>query len=142
MRWALGNGQVIKLHGLGGGSKWIALVNLFSWIEMLASPVSQFFLGRWIGFLPWTPHIPGTDAVSQYILGNLIMALMWMAGFGILIGAAGAVMLRRWVLAPVGIFIPLLSLWWAFHAVEGLAVAQKRPRAENLAWTPPKRMSA
>jgi len=141
-RWALGNGQVIKLHGLGGGSKWIATVNLLSWIEMLVSPILQFFAERWTGFLPWTPHVPGLDAVPQYFLGNLLTAIVWIVAFGIVIGIAGAITLRRWQLAFVGVFVPLLSLWWAFHAIEGIAVAQKHPTAKQLTWTPPKRMVA
>jgi len=139
-RWALGNGQVIKLHGLGGGRKWIALVNLCTWIEMTLSPVSQFFIGRWLSFLPWTPHVPGVDDASQFFLGGLLTAIIWMMVFGTAVGAVGALTLRRWKLTFVGIFIPLLSLWWAFHALEGIVIAQKYPRAESLNWVPPKRM--
>jgi hypothetical protein len=143
-RWALGNGQVLKVHGLGGGSKWIATVNLLSWAEMLLSPIAQFFTGRLLRLVPSMPQVPGVTelmAAAGPVGGSLISGILWMAVFGILMGIAGAIMLRRPALLMVGIFVPLLSLGWTAGAIEGLIIAQRHPRAETLSWTPPTRMA-
>jgi cellulose synthase/poly-beta-1,6-N-acetylglucosamine synthase-like glycosyltransferase len=141
-RWALGNGQVLKLHGFGGGSKRVAFVNLASWVNMFVSPIIQFFAGTWIKFLPWAPYIPGTALMSHMFFGGFFMMLLWIAIFGVIVGLVGAIALRRFVLLGVGVFIPLLSLWWTFHALEGLVAARKQPEARNLTWISPERMVA
>lgn len=139
-RWAIGNGQVIGVHGLGGGNPRIALVNLLSWIIMIASPLTQFFVADWLR-VPWS--IPGLDSINQLHMGlltPLLLALIWMGIFGIFVGVIGAIKLRRVSLVLVGWVIPLMSLLWTVNALVGVALAVKNPRPKSLTWTPPKRM--
>lgn len=143
-RWATGNGQIIKLHGFGGGSRWIATISILSWVEMLTSPVAQFFTGNLFRrFIP-SIQVPG-QAVVMKTLGpvgsDLLTGLLWMGIFGAVVGVIGAIQLRRPALLLVGFFIPILSLLWTAVAIEGLIIAQKHPDAKgSLSWEPPTRM--
>jgi cellulose synthase/poly-beta-1,6-N-acetylglucosamine synthase-like glycosyltransferase len=112
-RWSLGNGQVIGLYGLGGGNMRIATVNLASWLYLVVLPV------------------------PAAILGGVAQTLFWLAVYGVLIGIAGAIAMQRPKLALVGLFIPLVSAYWAYHACEGLVRAARNPRQVRMTWASP-----
>jgi len=141
-RWALGNAQVIRLHGLGGGSAWIAFIHVLSWIFMLTGPFMQLFIGDRL-HLPYAEIVPGDEVVQEVpYVGNLLSAMVWMVLFGTLIGIIGGISLRRFRLAFIGWLMPVLGLYWAYHAVRGLVVSIKHPLAESMTWEPPKRMDS
>jgi cellulose synthase/poly-beta-1,6-N-acetylglucosamine synthase-like glycosyltransferase len=119
MRWSLGNGQVVRHYGLGGGNPRVWLVNFLSWIYLLVLPVPSVLL---LGV-----------AHSMESLG----------AYSVAVGIVGAIRLRRPRLAVVGILLPLVTVAWAMHAAEGLWRARKQPVATSSqrAWSPPARSS-
>ncbi len=115
-RWATGNGQVLGIYGLGGGNARIAAVNAFCWLDMLLPiPTAIRF-----GFLP---------------------SILWMTGTSILYGIVGAIRLKRVRLLLVGVFLPIVTAMWAFHAFQGLFLAYRMSRSgkTQMTWTSPKR---
>jgi len=116
-RWATGNGQVIGLYGLGAGNVRIATINALSWIDLVIVPV------------PVTIHY------------GIVSTALWAFSAGILMGFIGAIRLRRARLALVGVFFPLISILWTFHAIEGLFLAYKQSRSGEtvLTWVSPQR---
>jgi cellulose synthase/poly-beta-1,6-N-acetylglucosamine synthase-like glycosyltransferase len=115
-RWALGNGQVLRMYGFGGGVLRVAIVNACTWFYVLILP---YLLAIMLG-------------VDQ--------AIEWTLGAGVVIGIIGAVQLRRPMVATIGILLPLLATGWAFHALEGLFRAFRNPITEDhLTWEPPAR---
>jgi cellulose synthase/poly-beta-1,6-N-acetylglucosamine synthase-like glycosyltransferase len=117
-RWATGSGQVMGIYGLGGGLKKIAIANCISWINLLVIPI---------------PFL---------MLFGVESALLWMLGFGAMWGIAGSIFLKRARLVLVGVFLPLMSVAWAIHAVEGLYRARSAstsPEAGCLTWESPVR---
>jgi cellulose synthase/poly-beta-1,6-N-acetylglucosamine synthase-like glycosyltransferase len=119
MRWCLGNAQVIRHYGLGGGNPRVCLVNLLSWLYLLVLPIPSILL-----------------------LGA-VHSLESLGAYGVAIGIVGAIRLRRPRLALIGIFLPLVTLAWALHAAEGLWRSRTQPVAtkSQLAWSPPARSS-
>lgn len=117
-RWATGNGQVIGIYGLGAGNFRIALINALAWIELLVLPI------------PATLHY------------GILPAAEWAFGYGVLMGFVGALRLKRWRFALVGIFLPVISAAWAFYAPQGVFLAWRQSRTgkmRNLTWVPPTR---
>ena len=117
MRWCLGNAQVMRHYGLGGGNTRVCLVNLLSWLYLLALPIP-----------------------ANLLLGA-VHSLVSLGAYGVAVGMA--IRLRRPRLALIGIFLPLVTLAWALHAAEGLWRARAQPVAtkSQLAWSPPERSS-
>lgn len=117
-RWAMGNGQVIGLYGLGAGNVRIFAVNLIAWIDLLVWPV-----------------VP-------YIYHGVLVTLAWTFGSGVILGILCAAKLKSWRIALVGVLFPLLSALWAYHALEGLVRAYVHARSGkqmSLTWVSPKR---
>lgn len=116
-RWTTGNGQVINLYGFGGGSFRVAAVNIIFWADMLLVPI------------------------PEYIKYGLVSSFVWAFGMGILTGLVGAIRLKRYRLAIIGIFFPLFSIWWILHALQGLYLANKLSKKgeTTMTWVSPKR---
>lgn len=117
-RWAMGNGQVIGLYGLGAGNLRIFIVNLIAWFDLLVWPI-----------------IP-------YIYHGILASLAWTFGAGAVLGVLCAAKLKSWHIALVGVLFPLLSALWAYHALEGLVCAYIQSRSGkqmSLTWVSPKR---
>jgi cellulose synthase/poly-beta-1,6-N-acetylglucosamine synthase-like glycosyltransferase len=116
-RWATGNGQVLSIYGLGGGSIRVATINAIAWMDIvLPIPVSLRY-----GF---------------------VTSLVWGFSVSALIGLVGAVRLKRALLAPVGILLPFMSVLWAVHAFQGLYLAYKLSKSGKktpLTWVSPER---
>ncbi len=115
-RWSLGNAQVIGIYGLGGNSLKVFFVNLFSWLYLLIIPIVT------IEF--W----------------GLKSSLFWLLVWSIFIGLLCAIRLKRFILIFAGLFIPIISIVWAIHAIEGLFKAFKNPiNLYYTTWVSPKR---
>ena len=93
-RWALGNGQVLGIHGFGGGNLRIALVNILSWVIMLTAPILQFFVHDWM-IVPWAAYVPGGSTFETPYVGTPLSVLMWMVAFGLVVGFVGAGLAAR-----------------------------------------------
>jgi cellulose synthase/poly-beta-1,6-N-acetylglucosamine synthase-like glycosyltransferase len=118
-RWSTGNGQVMGIYGLGGGNLRIATVNVISWVDML---------------------VPIPVAIRY----GLISSLVWAFAFAVCIGVVGAIRLKRPKAALVGMFLPLMSWLWTYHAYTGLVRAyrmSKSGKAAQMTWVSPKRTS-
>jgi len=116
-RWTTGNAQVLGVYGLGGGNARVATVNAYYWLQMLVP-------------IPAIMHF-GILEYAQVAFG-----------FNLMIGVIGAVRLRRMPLVYMGMFLPFITLLWAYHAFQGLYAAYKLSRSgEKLqfTWVSPKR---
>jgi cellulose synthase/poly-beta-1,6-N-acetylglucosamine synthase-like glycosyltransferase len=138
-RWALGNVQVLREHGIGGGSWWIAIVQLLTWIDTLLVPAGQFFAGQYIDLLPWAREVPLLVDISRLPMGSQIMMFVWMFFVGFIIGVVGAIKLRRYRLMLFGVFVPFMSLYWAWCSLKGLVLAFAKPQPKSTEWVPPVR---
>jgi cellulose synthase/poly-beta-1,6-N-acetylglucosamine synthase-like glycosyltransferase len=115
-RWATGNGQVMSIYGLGGGVPRIAIVNGYSWLQLL---------------LP----IPVT------IRYGIISYALWSFLAGLLFGIIGAIRFKRTIMVLIGLFLPFMTVLWALHAFQGLYLAwrlSKTGKAQHT-WDSPKR---
>jgi cellulose synthase/poly-beta-1,6-N-acetylglucosamine synthase-like glycosyltransferase len=117
-RWSTGNGQVMRMYGLGAGDFRIAAINAVSWFNLLLLPVL---------------------VVAHF---GLISTGLWEYGWGILMGILGAIRLKRPRLALVGMFIPYISILWAIYGFYGLVLSSLMARSgkeTSLTWVSPKR---
>lgn len=117
-RWATGNGQVIGLYGLGGGNLRVTIVNVIAWVDLVILPV------------------------PVAVRFGIVSTALWAFASGILMGLIGASRLKRAPVALVGIFFPLISIWWTLHALQGLVLAYRQSRSGDtvLTWISPKRI--
>lgn len=115
-RWALGNGQVMGIYGLGGGLKRVSLMNA-AWISLLILPIPLAIVNGAI-------RNPESLFAVSFIFGII-----------------GAIVLRRFVLVYVSVLLPFISLVWIIHAVSGMfrAIRQPMSKGNALAWVSPKR---
>lgn len=115
-RWATGNGQVIGVYGLGGGSFRVAAVNAVSWLDSL---------------------MPIPIAIRY----GFVSSLLWALGAGAFIGIVGAVRLKRAPLALVGVLLPFMSLLWTVISIQGLFLAYRLSKSgeTQYTWVSPKR---
>jgi cellulose synthase/poly-beta-1,6-N-acetylglucosamine synthase-like glycosyltransferase len=116
-RWATGNGQVMRLYGLGGGNPRIAIVNALTWVDLVVVPI------------PVALHY------------GIVSTSLWAFSSGILMGLLGAIRLKRARLALIGVFFPIISIFWTLHAIEGLFLAWRQSKSGEtvLTWVPPER---
>lgn len=115
-RWSQGNGQVIGLYGLGGRLRRVTLMNIFAWVALIIFPILAI------------------------IISGFIQTLEWLLGFSLVISIIGAISLRRFAVIFVFWLLPVISIVWIFHAIEGLAKASKEPMSpKHLTWVSPKR---
>ncbi|HSX04946.1 MAG TPA: glycosyltransferase family 2 protein [Candidatus Saccharimonadales bacterium] len=116
-RWTTGNGQVIGRYGFGGGSTWIATINIFTWLQI---------------FVP----------IVVAVRFGIVSTSLWAFGWGFLAGVVGAIQLKRPRVALVGIFMPFFTLAWNLYAIVGLYLAYRYSRSGKevvLTWISPKR---
>jgi len=117
LRWTTGNGQVMSIYGFGGGVPRIAAVNIFSWLDtLLPIPVAIRF--------------------------GLVSSATWGFAICFVFGIVGAIRLKRPMLALVGVFLPLMTVFWTYMAFWGLFrawnMARKGQKTQH-AWESPKR---
>jgi cellulose synthase/poly-beta-1,6-N-acetylglucosamine synthase-like glycosyltransferase len=117
-RWATGNGQIIRRYGLGGGNVRVALVNLVSWLLVLAPALAVLNFGT--------------------------RSLMFILGGGLIYGVTGAAFLKRPRVIIGGLVFPIISLVWMTVSLLGLWRAWhiSRTGASQLTWVSPKRTEA
>jgi cellulose synthase/poly-beta-1,6-N-acetylglucosamine synthase-like glycosyltransferase len=119
-RWTTGNGQVMGIHGLGGGDWRVAAVNILFWADLILLPI------------------------MSVVLYGFVSSALWAFGAGILMGFIGALRLGRPRAALVGMFFPILSIVWIFYALTGLYFAYRLAKSgqkTQLTWVSPKRTS-
>ncbi len=115
-RWAIGNGQVIGLYGLGGGLKRVSFMNALAWFLLTILPI---------------PFI---------IINGLVSSLEWILIYSVIVGVLGAISLRRPAVILASPLLPVISVVWILHAVEGIIRALKKPISTgHLTWISPKR---
>jgi hypothetical protein len=91
-------------------------MNIFAWVALVIFPV------------------------LAVLISGIIPTIEWLLGFSLVIAIIGAISLRRLAVILVFWLLPIISVAWIFHAVEGLLKAAKEPMTKkHLTWESPKR---